>query len=499
LVLAGRSWGRPRLAAILAGLGLFALALQTKEMAVTLPAVWGLGAWLQARRRAAESQAVAAGPAALPPAPAPGRRRVWLWTGLALGALAAAFVVFRGVVESRSHLSSALWGGSPLTHVATAVMIQARYLGLWLWPDPLIGDYHPFTIRLAEGLGDPRVWLGLACWAGVWVGAVWALRRRVWTTAFGLGWYGITILPVSQIFPHHELFAEHYLYLPSLGLVLALLPLGEALARRLRPALGVVLAVLALVLVGRTGLRAADYVSEEHFYRVVLAHAPENVRAQYTLGVLEAERGHCAEARGLLVEPMVQGSARQLMGAESRRAWLWCALLDGQRQRVPEVLAELGAARPDEATVRLWQGLLALEAGRPQQALPELESAVAASAGEPIAVGLLARAYNAAGRPQEALRILAQHPHGDQLQCEEGVRAGLQQGTPAALQAAWERLRSCADGYPQSVALWEARVVLNLAAGREVEAAAAEDRLRALGAPAAVFERIESFRQRLSP
>jgi len=35
---------------------------------------------------------------------------------------------------------------------------------------------------------------------------------------FGVVWFFVTLLPVCQIIPHHELLAEHYLYLPSFGI-----------------------------------------------------------------------------------------------------------------------------------------------------------------------------------------------------------------------------------------------------------------------------------------
>ncbi len=38
--------------------------------------------------------------------------------------------------------------------------------------------------------------------------------------AFAIIWFFVTLLPVCHIFPHHELLAEHYLYLPSFGFVL---------------------------------------------------------------------------------------------------------------------------------------------------------------------------------------------------------------------------------------------------------------------------------------
>jgi len=38
-------------------------------------------------------------------------------------------------------------------------------------------------------------------------------KERKWFAFSGL-WFFVTLLPVMQIFPHHEMLAEHYLYIP---------------------------------------------------------------------------------------------------------------------------------------------------------------------------------------------------------------------------------------------------------------------------------------------
>ena len=50
--------------------------------------------------------------------------------------------------------------------------------------------------------------------------------RRLPLVAFGLGWFFIQLLPTSLI-PRNDLLSERNLYLPSIGLLLAIVALGS--------------------------------------------------------------------------------------------------------------------------------------------------------------------------------------------------------------------------------------------------------------------------------
>jgi hypothetical protein len=61
-------------------------------------------------------------------------------------------------------------------------------------------------------------------------GAAWISWRRYPLVAFGVGWFFIQILPTSLI-PRNDLLSERNLYLPSLGLLVALVAIGSLGAR----------------------------------------------------------------------------------------------------------------------------------------------------------------------------------------------------------------------------------------------------------------------------
>ena len=114
-----------------------------------------------------------------------------------------------------------------------------------VWPTQLAAMY---SVPVPESLLDGEVILG-----GIAIsltGAVlWKLRRRK-LVLWGLIWFGIALGPVSQIMPHHWARADRFLYLPLVGLVVAL-----AMAmQRLRTAWKRHAVLLAVIAVGAAGL-----------------------------------------------------------------------------------------------------------------------------------------------------------------------------------------------------------------------------------------------------
>ncbi len=86
-------------------------------------------------------------------------------------------------------------------------------------------DLHIEYARQISGFSDIKVVAGLILAAGLLILA-WRNRSANRGIFFALGWFFITFLPVSNVYPvSHSFIMEHYLYLPSLGffIVLAIL------------------------------------------------------------------------------------------------------------------------------------------------------------------------------------------------------------------------------------------------------------------------------------
>jgi tetratricopeptide (TPR) repeat protein len=270
----------------LAPLWTLLFALLSKENAVVVPAIFGL--WLLRDRSPLEVLR---------------RYRAPLVALTLGGALALVLFVQRALVDSHSHRGLLdWWGGSPASNFATVAALQLQYLRLVLTGGPLIGDYHAETIPLAAGFGDVRALGGIAA-VVLLLAAGLGLRRRAPEVAFGCLFYLVALAPMSHVIPHHELFAEHYLYLPLFGLALAAVGVADRAAGNLfeasRPAdlladarlvaVAFVTGLLLLVFAGAVAVRNEAWSDERTFYEQVIVRAPGNQRALGNLLYIYAE------------------------------------------------------------------------------------------------------------------------------------------------------------------------------------------------------------------
>jgi Flp pilus assembly protein TadD len=165
-----------------------------------------------------------------------------------------------------------------------------------VWPEHLAVDYRNvvpqrFT-ELEVVLGGLA--LGLTCVA------LWMFRRRK-LAVFGLVWFVLALGPTSQILPHHLDRADRFLYLPLVGLALAV-------AVGLRPLAGVVKgppAVASAIAVGVCGLvllgmRSADQVQvwrdSVSLWENCVRCKPDNAYAHSCLAGTLADAGRFEEA-----------------------------------------------------------------------------------------------------------------------------------------------------------------------------------------------------------
>ena len=245
-------------------------AFMSKESAVVIPALflaWKLREasvrdWLREHLAAAVSGAV----------------------GLTLSFL---MVLYRGVFLSHSNRGFEWWGGSIETNFATVAALQVKYVQHVFVSAPLVGDYKPHSIELAASFGDPRSILG-AVLLGLLLVAFASTWKRRPLVSFGIAWYLVSLTPVSHIFPHHELYAEHYLYIPLFGAALAVVDAARWGLERWAPARaasgGTALALVACVAMGALVFdRNRDFIDERTFYENVIDHAPGNLRARSNL------------------------------------------------------------------------------------------------------------------------------------------------------------------------------------------------------------------------
>jgi tetratricopeptide (TPR) repeat protein len=178
------------------------------------------------------------------------------------------------------------YGGNLVTNFLTVGKILVYYLKLIFLPVVLNADYSYNAFPLSQGLFEPATFTSLLI-----LGMIFYLIYRLLTgervIAFGLLWFFIAVLPVCQIFPHHELLAEHYLYLPIVGISLGVgYVMGELIRgyKFKQVLIGCYLVVLILFGV-RVFDRNRDWKDGLTLWSKTVSTAPQCARALDNLGV----------------------------------------------------------------------------------------------------------------------------------------------------------------------------------------------------------------------
>jgi hypothetical protein len=352
-------------AVLLAGAAVaYVLAILAKEMAVTLPAVCFLiDRW---SRREAPRAAVAASRVSF-------RQMAVLTVLAALGAAALALTygghVLRLATERPWH------GGSFAGNVATITRVWAKYLQLVLWPGALSVDYSYDAFPVSTTLGDPRALasvLALAVVAGLgWIG--W---RRGDRFGLGLAWAAVALLPVSHLIPFRELLAEHYLYIPMMGVALAVSGLTDAAVGRWparRRLVAGAMAVVVAALMARTIVRNRDWQDRVTLWSATVAVVPRCARAQYNLGQAYFERSRLADAeRAWLAAAALEPDDR-----ETTRGLAMLYYRLGNHELAAAKIDAVIAAKPDDGEAQTLAGYIALDRGKPERAREYFDAALA--------------------------------------------------------------------------------------------------------------------------
>ena len=370
-----------------ASLALFAAALASKTVTVSLPAVLVLLAWWKEGRV---------------------ERRVWLpLVPMFLLGFGAAFLT---VQLEKHHVGAqgAPWDLSLAERVAIAGRALWFYAAKLVWPADLAFVYPRWRIDLA----DPLAWAAPVAFAAV-LGLLW-WRRQAWgrgPLVAVLAFAGVLVpaLGFFDVYPMRFSFvADHFQYHAAPALLVLLVASGaRPLARlpgRWPAAVG---AALLLLLAGLTWQRAGVFTTAERLWRDTLAKNPDAWLAHNNLARLLIDRGELDAARhhleaALRLEPGYPHAVHNLgvvawrqgrfgeaathfeavlrENPRSVQAWTMVArwhLQEGRPARAEEGLRRALALAPEDPEAHLFLGDALLQLGRRQEAQAEYRSAAA--------------------------------------------------------------------------------------------------------------------------
>ncbi len=342
----------------------------------------------------------------------------------------AAAVTFAGH-SSRGAVASL--EAAPISErLARAAMEYAGYLGKSVWPAGLAAMYRAGPVAGYWPAAAAAAVLALITAAAIWG----AKRGQPWLAA---GWlfYLITLLPmVGLVQAGVQVMPDRSLYLPQIGLSIALVWGIAGVAGRWRQSRVVVPGVAALilaVLAARSWQQASYWRDSETLWRHTLECTPDSAVAHNHLGLALAAHGQLDEAiehyeRAIVIKPdytvarfnlglALDGRGRVVEAIEQYRKGLEFQPRDAEAHyrlacdllhhgEVPKAIRHFGEAvkiRPEYTAARLQLALLLATMGDLDGAIRQYEIALKYQPENAAANFNLGTALERRGRPREAL------------------------------------------------------------------------------------------------
>jgi tetratricopeptide (TPR) repeat protein len=331
------------------------------------------------------------------------RRALAALRGSGLAFLATALVMFiEAKMTPRSYAPGII---SAHDYIVTQPFVALHYFFSFFLPVTLTADSD---LSAFTTLFTPAALAGVAFLA-LLACAIWATSRKRETrpVSFGLAWFLIALLPVS-LFPLSEVENDHRMFMPFVGLVLAV-TWGMALllrshARR-RPVAVAAAAALLLAAYGQGAWRRNRvWSTEETLWKDVTLKSPRNGRGLMNYGLTLMAKGQTAEALDYFVTATRYTPNYYVLEINLGVAW---GALGNAREAEPHFVRALQLA-PGEGLPGYFYGRWLHQTRRNQEAAAQLSSSIEKNPDYLDARHELMSVYADLGRTKE-LQSLAQN------------------------------------------------------------------------------------------
>jgi len=190
--------------------------------------------------------------------------------------------------------------GGFIERLLAAGMAVCFYLGKFLWPVELFPIYPGWNFNPPSWIQVLPIPLLLILIVGLWT------QRKSWGrhALFGFGFFGLNLLPILGLVKMAYLdispVADHFIYLPMIGLIGLVVTgdelLEKRLTRNLRPVTEIMLTIILMLLAWTSHHYAEKFINQETLWTYELQHHPQSYVAYNNLGNFLQQTGQVAEA-----------------------------------------------------------------------------------------------------------------------------------------------------------------------------------------------------------
>jgi len=204
---------------------------------------------------------------------------------------------------------------NPIHMVFSMMVVFKEYIIKILFPINL-NIWYPDQVY--KSVMEPQVLISVLVMAGY----IWLIRwsyssQRV--VFFGLLWFLIALLPVSHIIPFPQMMADRFLYIPGMGLMLALTVMASRYLKG-EGALSVIL-IFSILSISRNYVYQDDF----HLWQDSVSKNSHHTRSMMFLGLSYWEKGD----QGRALETLKQA---RMLEPENNRAVLYSAHIHAERE-----------------------------------------------------------------------------------------------------------------------------------------------------------------------
>ena len=181
------------------------------------------------------------------------------------------------------------------SRLLTSAEAFVRLIGLLFIPTKIhIEKRIPFS----TGLFQPSTLISIIILIIIGV-AAYKLRRHSKIVSFGIGWFFVALIPMANIMPINATIADHWLYLPSFGFLLAVVggisDLLKSKSKSDAPIGRIFILVFALAVIIFSILTVKQntiWKEPIKFYRLALRYSPDSYRAHNEIGVIYMDQNN---------------------------------------------------------------------------------------------------------------------------------------------------------------------------------------------------------------